>query len=973
MKSNFVNFSTLVLLFYFGINFSIAQTLTRPTFSTAGKNATNLVFTIGEPFAGNLYQANGSLQIGAQPGEDEQNITILYAVNNGYTSGAIWSLSRVGPGLPITHFGGFKSTISLVVINGVTVVADIPMVCNHLTIENNGQIYRNSANLIDLKIINVYGNLTVNGDVGNGNTFDALGFTIEGNSCNVSGVGNFNPAHIGKNTSTSLVTNVTLNMNTKLWIPSGGAIFNNGAAVELDINVPFGKTLSIMGVNSTVCFDGLTGAAATENGGALNVNGSLIVKGKIIAVTNNSILNTSYNFAAGSIVSIENMDADPSNPRAVISFSPTASISITGVLKVINGTLNSNNVLTFISTPTQTALIDGSGAGNISGNITMQRKTTSPFTGYHYLSSCVTPSFVNTPNGWGDDFSINAGLDNWIYDPNGGPYGSFPNVWEYNETDLNPDNRYGWVSTQSATDPITTLKGFACYMPANTLVDVYGAPNNGPYSYPLTNASDGFNLIGNPYPSPMSWNSFRGHNPLLNAAYSAFISTGGYVGNYGAYNGIVGTLGVNNLISSSQSFFVVANTAGAVHSLNTDRTTDLGPLFFNNPILPDLLKITSSLNGSMDETLIYFDANATNNFDNNSDARKLFTQSPSVSSVYTMDSIFTEKYTINALGNFNNDLIIPIGVLAGSNGILSLNFSGMESFSPSASIYLEDNLNGTYQNLGLNSSYQVNLNLGFNEGRLFIHFLAPVSIVPAFSTCTDLNASVTFNNESVMPVQVTCLNQNLQTVFQSAFFTGTWCSSPIAPGNYQINMERQNGEMVIDYFTIDPADQLDFSVVIPETGQINTALSFAAATNGTTAIWNFGDGQQEQGNNVFHTYSSPGNYLVESYSSLGLCNQNESHWVHIMNPNGMNENENQHIKLEINMHNTNLYLFCNENIDNATITLFDALGEKIAVWNQNIPSGPSSYTLPTIAAGFYSINIQNNHSFLLKKSIVYVN
>ncbi len=64
----------------------------------------------------------------------------------------------------------------------------------------------------------------------------------------------------------------------------------------------------------------------------------------------------------------------------------TGPLSLTGIVRVQNGLLASGGNLTLVSTETETALIDGSGTGIVTGNVTMQRYLPSAF-GYKYISS----------------------------------------------------------------------------------------------------------------------------------------------------------------------------------------------------------------------------------------------------------------------------------------------------------------------------------------------------------------------------------------------------------------------------------------------------------------------------------------------------------------------------------------------------------------------------------------------------------
>ena len=69
-------------------------------------------------------------------------------------------------------------------------------------------------------------------------------------------------------------------------------------------------------------------------------------------------------------------------------------LNVTGIVNIQNGALASAGNLTLVSSASQTALIDGSGAGTVTGNVTMQRYLSSAF-GYKYISSPFQSATVN--------------------------------------------------------------------------------------------------------------------------------------------------------------------------------------------------------------------------------------------------------------------------------------------------------------------------------------------------------------------------------------------------------------------------------------------------------------------------------------------------------------------------------------------------------------------------------------------------
>ena len=103
------------------------------------------------------------------------------------------------------------------------------------------------------------------------------------------------------------------------------------------------------------------------------------------------------------------------------------------------GDLASDGYLTLVSSAAQTALIDGSGTGDITGNVTMQRYLASGF-GYKYFSS---PFQAATVNEFGDDMDLTA---------------SFPTFYKYDESLVST----GWVSYVNPASVLNPLSWICC-------------------------------------------------------------------------------------------------------------------------------------------------------------------------------------------------------------------------------------------------------------------------------------------------------------------------------------------------------------------------------------------------------------------------------------------------------------------------------------------------------------------------------
>jgi hypothetical protein len=152
-----------------------------------------------------------------------------------------------------------------------------------------------------------------------------------------------------------------------------------------------------------------------------------------------------------------------------------------GIL-LVNGALNSSGFLTLISTATKTALVNGAGTGQISGDVTMERFLSSGY-GYKYLSSPFQAALV-------DEFSddINLAL-------------ASTTLYDYVEDRLSS----GWVNYKIISNVLFPMKGYAVNfggVNAPNTLDLSGVVNNGNQSIILYNNNraytKGFNLVGNP-------------------------------------------------------------------------------------------------------------------------------------------------------------------------------------------------------------------------------------------------------------------------------------------------------------------------------------------------------------------------------------------------------------------------------------------------------------------------------------------
>jgi hypothetical protein len=236
-----------------------------------------------------------------------------------------------------------------------------------------------------------------------------------------------------------------------------------------------------------------------------------------------------------------------------------------------------------------------------------------------------------------------------------------------------------------------------------------GLTNSNP-NPPSNTGYYGYHLLGNPYPSAFRWDATVARTNVDAAIYLWNGST--YISKLPADN---------YEIQSVQGFFVHANAnGGSVTFNNSNRVHNFGT--FLKSTIVNKLDLVVSGNGYNDETSVRFDQNATNGFDGEFDAYKLYGlyDCPQIFSIHSENNL-----SINTLPDISNNQVIPVGFKTGLSGTFTLSASGFESFPASATFYLTDLITGTVQNLNLNPEYIFSASPANPEHRFNLHF-APV-------------------------------------------------------------------------------------------------------------------------------------------------------------------------------------------------------------------------------------------------------
>ncbi|WP_333694134.1 choice-of-anchor D domain-containing protein [Flavobacterium sp.] len=392
-------------------------------------------------------------------------------------------------------------------------------------------------------------------------------------------------------------------------------------------------------------------------------------------------------------------------------------------------------------------MVENDGVVTNNGTMEMERQTT-PFKRYDYVywSSPLSNATLN-PNfpGWRWDYAFQFATANFIdlltINSSGTILANVPDTfddyapWAWQNitatTPLVPGKGYAVMASTSGTFPRTATVTFRGVGNANKF-------NNGevPMTIALSgndaDANDDYNLVGNPYPSPVSADDFILRNlPLISGSLyfwthnteistanpGAFVSnhttndyamynlTGGVATSYACANCPAGT-GPNGFIASGQGFMVEAQQNGTVYFDNSMRGTGTynntnfyrtAPTVQNAPqAVKDRLWLNlTHENGFFSQQLIGYFENATNGIDLGYDG--IHTSRTNAVHFYSLIDQLT--YRIQGRAPFTTEDVVPLGYHTNVAGTFTIALHQTEGILSEVPVYLEDLTTGMVYNL----------------------------------------------------------------------------------------------------------------------------------------------------------------------------------------------------------------------------------------------------------------------------------
>ena len=237
-----------------------------------------------------------------------------------------------------------------------------------------------------------------------------------------------------------------------------------------------------------------------------------------------------------------------------------------------------------------------------------------------------------------------------------------------------------------------------------------GVPNSGDITYTMSLAGTGFNLVGNPYPSPISMETFVEDN-AANITTSLYFwretnnntSNNAYCQwNDGLFqsNGQSQVFDPQNVIRTGQGFFVEATGAGtALVFNNNQRVDDTANQFFRQNNIQDVywMNLTNS-SGVFSQAVVSYKDYASNGIDRY-DGKNVGSFANGLTSL-----IDGQEFGIQGKSSFVDTDVVPLRLKVATAGNYTISIEQTQGlFNQGQVIYLNDKLLSTLHNFAAGS------------------------------------------------------------------------------------------------------------------------------------------------------------------------------------------------------------------------------------------------------------------------------
>jgi hypothetical protein len=526
----------------------------------------------------------------------------------------------------------------------------------------------------------------------------------------------FDPApNIGSNIVTGVrftgaTQSITLGTGQSFWdlrlAGTGTVTLQTDLRVSNDLELEGTKTLST-GTNRAIAIGGdflFDGGSFTANQNTVTFNGTANqIIDRLTGSGTPSFFNITINKAGGSFTNATNV-----NLTNIFTISSNTAVDF-------DGPNPNTDVFTLVSTSSRTAIVAAilspADPNIVTGSVTAQRYMDGEGQIYRYIAAPVTnPQVVDlqgeiSVTGSFTGTSLTAPTNCLNCAPcTGCPPSNAQSMFRYNGALAGTVNqRYEDFPATANTETMAPTRGYTVFVreASNpTTWNLRGLINRGsqtftPLAFTGVGADDSYNLVGNPYPSPIDWFVADAATTWTRTNIDPTIYTWDHsISNYATYNRMTntGTNGGSRYVAVGQAFWIRTTAGGASMIANEGAKSSQQPTFFREKQPEDYLRMKLlASNGNSNEALVHFNIEGgSDNFDNAIDSYSF----PDAALKFFTFSKDARPLAINVLGALDCTKEISVSVGALQPGNYSIQYSEFESFTTPVNIQFLDRYTG---------------------------------------------------------------------------------------------------------------------------------------------------------------------------------------------------------------------------------------------------------------------------------------
>lgn len=461
----------------------------------------------------------------------------------------------------------------------------------------------------------------------------------------------------------------------------------------------------------------------------------------------------------------------------------------------------------------------------------------------------------------------------------------------------------------------------------------------------------GWQLLGNPYPSHISWNDFRTANS--GKLYGAALY-------YEGKTGQIADAYTQSYIPAFHSFWTHADSTQNTHTLSYSNTIRKSGISYDTSALT--LPFTFGIDihfispaAYTDQVRIYNDPFALAAFNSDRELGNVYSRI-NQPDLHVRKGSSAGTYSVLALPVINSLSEFPLGIRSGESGSFRFAFRTKGTLPDSLFALFHDTQAGTYKEINSSDTLSIPLSAPSDNNRFRIVFCRKPLFAALPSSCENNNGGIQMQATCGFDVDYLLINAQGDTLNQGMLNSAGDTINGLAQGSYQL-LFGSGSYTHTQTISISGNALVTSSFSAPASAYINSTVFFTNnSSGGTSQLWDFGDGMLSVLASPTHTYINNGNYLVTLIVQNASCADTSTQQILIYGLG--NEESNAQSGLKAWYANGSIILNSAQALNNAMLSVYDAAGRTLLQRSAIHTEPGQNYMLQAeYATGWYFISL----------------